>query len=425
MNRIYEKLNEINDLNDRVMLKKILNSVFNSLEQHSEDRFNDLEERVFDEIQYLEEKYNVYSTIIDRKHLDVTNEFLFPVIEEDTEEKIYDVKTIINNLNDNVSSKMFNIFLKCDYSIFKQFISNNSEITGTIETNKKIHKAYFKVKANIEYKEKINTLYKCFINNNIMWKTVNMPYINKIAQIFLTKCEDQIDEEEEIVKINIDFGDYSKYIKYDMVPLWNIKEIKLKCAGFPVPCIDKVNFEHDISIEKEGTNHGYLVNLDEENMDYVTIKKNYISITSKISASSPWLVYKIVNYKEDNTKKDNYEIMSNYKNVNFSNRFLFNNRYVIKTKSEIAKLINSFEASKHLRFRDLKIEELKFHEDKETYDANDFIIDEIREDNIKKSLVLYFEAKNKEYYLNNDILSFLVSEIQIIYPEYKCEGRLI
>ncbi|KFX54934.1 normocyte-binding protein [Clostridium botulinum] len=425
MNRIYEKLNEINDLNDRVMLKKILNSVFTSLEQHSEDRFNDLEERVFDEIQYLEEKYNVYSTIIDRKHLDVTNEFLFPMIEEDTEEKIYDVKTIIDNLNDNVSSKMFNIFLKCDYSIFKQFISNNSEITGTIETNKKIHKAYFKVKANIEYKEKINTLYKCFINNNIMWKTVNLPYINKIAQIFLTKCEDQIDEEEEIVKINIDFGDYSKYIKYDMVPLWNIKEIKLKCAGFPIPCIDKVNFEHDISIEKEGTNHGYLVNLDEENMDYVTIKKNYITITSKISASSPWLVYKIVNYKEDNAKKDNYEIMSNYKNVNFSNRFLFNNRYVIKTKSEIAKLINSFEASKHLRFRDLKIEELKFDEDKETYDANDFIIDEIREDNIKKSLVLYFEPKNKENYLNNDILSFLVSEIQIIYPEYKCEGRLI
>ncbi|HBJ1653382.1 TPA: normocyte-binding protein, partial [Clostridium botulinum] len=106
MNRIYEKLNEINDLNDRVMLKKILNSVFTSLEQHSEDKFNDLEERVFDEIQYLEEKYNVYSTIIDRRHLDVTNEFLFPVIEEDTEEKIYDVKTIIDNLNDNVSSKM-------------------------------------------------------------------------------------------------------------------------------------------------------------------------------------------------------------------------------------------------------------------------------------------------------------------------------
>lgn len=425
MNKIYEKLNDINDLNDRVILKNVLNSVFTSLEQYSEDRFNDLEKRVFDEIQYLEEKYNIYSTIIDRKHIDVTNEILFPMVEEDVEEKVYDVKTIIDNLNNNVFSKMFNIFLKCNYSTFKQFISDNSEIMGTIETNKKIHKGYFKVKKNTQYKEKINILYRCFINNNIMWKTVNMPYINKIAEIQLINCEDKIDIDEEIIKINIDFGDYSKYIKYNMVPLWNIKEIKMKCSGFPMPCIDKINYEHIIPIKKEGEKNGYLVNLDEENMDYVTIKNNYITITSKIAVSSPWLVYKIVNYKEDNNKKENYEIMSNYKNVNFSNRFLFNNRYVIKTKNEISKVINSFEVSKHLKFMDLKIEEIKFEEDRETYDANDFIIDEIREDNIKKSLVLYFEAKNQEYYLNNDILSFLVSEIQIIYPEYKCEGRLI
>lgn len=425
MNRIYEKLNEINDLNERVLLKKIMNSVFASLEQYSEDRFNDLEERVFDEIQYLEEKYNVYSTIIDRKHLDVTNEFLFPMMEEDSEEKTYDVKTIIDNLNNNLYSKIFNVFLKCDYGMFKKFISENLEITGTIETNKKIHKAYFKVKENIEYKEKISTLYKSFINNNVMWKTVNMPYINKIAQIYLTKCEDQIDKEEEIIKIHIDFGDYNQYIKYDMVPLWNIKEIKLKCTGFPTACVDKVNYEHDISIEKEGINHGYLINSDKECIDYVTIKKDYIKVISKVSHSFLWTVYKIVNYKEDNNSKYEYELMSNYKNVNFSNRFLFNNRYVIKTKSEIAKLINSFQVSKHLNFRDLKIEEAKYDESKETYDFNDFIIDEIREDNIKKSLVLYFEAKDKDYYLNNDILSFLTSEIQLIYPEYKCEGRLI
>ncbi|AOR23474.1 normocyte-binding protein [Clostridium taeniosporum] len=425
MNRIYEKLNEISDLNDRLTLKKIMNSVFTSLEKYSEDRLNELEERVFDEIQYLEEKYNVYSTIIHRKYLDVTNEFLFPMIEEDIEEKIYDVKTIIDNLNNNVSSKMFNIFLKCKYSTFKQFVSRNLEITGTIETNKKIHKAYFKVKTNTEYKEKINTLYKAFINNNIMWKTVNVPYINKIAEVYLIKCEDQIDEKEEIIKINIDFGDFNQYIKYDMVPLWNIKEIKLKCAGFPVPCIDKVSYEHNLSIEKEGINHGYLVDLDEKYMDYVTIKKDYITVNSKTSNSFLWTVYKFVSYKEDKVGKYNYEIMSNYKNVNFSNRFLFNNRYVIKTKSEIAKLINSFEVSKHLRFKDLEIGEFNINEDKETYDFNDFIIDEIREDNIKKSLVLYFEVKDKEYYLNNDILSFLASEIQLIYPEYKCEGRLI
>lgn len=54
--KLYEKLNEIKDLEDRALLKKIMNSVFNSLEQYTEDRFNDLEQRVFSEIQY--EKQN-------------------------------------------------------------------------------------------------------------------------------------------------------------------------------------------------------------------------------------------------------------------------------------------------------------------------------------------------------------------------------
>ncbi|MBW9153113.1 hypothetical protein [Clostridium estertheticum] len=56
---------------------------------------------------------------------------------------------------------------------------------------------------------------------------------------------------------------------------------------------------------------------------------------------------------------------------------------------------------------------------------NYFIIDETREDNIKKVLKLYFKAKDKNYYLTRDILSFLVSEIQLLYPEYKCMGILI
>ena len=62
---------------------------------------------------------------------------------------------------------------------------------------------------------------------------------------------------------------------------------------------------------------------------------------------------------------------------------------------------------------------------KETYEVNDFIVDEIRDSNIKKVLILSFEAQEKNNYLNYDILSFIISEVQFIYPEYECEGRLI
>lgn len=117
--------------------------------------------------------------------------------------------------------------------------------------------------------------------------------------------------------------------------------------------------------------------------------------------------------------------MTNQVSINFSNKLAFDKSYTIKTKTELARLINSFKASKYLKFHDISLMESSKEEQEHTYEVNNFIIDEIREDNIKKSLILYFEPANKENYLNKDILSFLVSEVQFIYPEYKCEGRLI
>ena len=120
-----------------------------------------------------------------------------------------------------------------------------------------------------------------------------------------------------------------------------------------------------------------------------------------------------------------YEIMSNKVNVNFSNKISLENRYSIKTKNELARLINSFEVSKYLKFKDAVLEDYEDISCNETYDVNDFIIDEIRNENLKNKLILQFEPLDKANYLNNDILSFLVSEVSFIYPEYKCEGKLL
>lgn len=425
MNRIYEKLNSIHELEDKIILKKIMTNVFSSLEEYSNEKYKELEERVFSEIEYMEEKYNVYSTIIKRDELDVTNEVFFPMIDKDKEEKKYDIKELLESLKHKDIYELFSIFLKCDYQTFKRFINKASEIEGTITTNKKTHKAYFKITENDEYKQKINNLYKTFVNNNIRWTTANMPYIHKIAKVVLVNYEDSFERDESIIRIDIDFKEYSQYIKYDMVPVWNIKNIKMKCNGFPLPCIDKINYEHSISIDKEGKENGYLVNASDEEIKYITFKDGSISVISQVSDPITWDLYKIVKYKEDKLKKYEYEVMSNYMNINFSNRFSFNNRYMVKSKSEIARLISSFKVSEKLVFKDVIVEELVREEDRKIYDANDFIVDEIREENIKKSLVLYFETIDKDNYLNDDILSFLVGEVQFIYPEYMCEGRLI
>ncbi|MBU3104339.1 normocyte-binding protein [Clostridium gasigenes] len=424
-NKIHEKLNEIKELGDRVLLKKIMNSVFSSLEEYSEDRFNQLEERVFNEVPYVKEKYNIYSTIIKRNKIDQTDDFLYPILSEDVEEKTYDTIKILKSIEEKKTSNMFKIFLKCDYLIFKEFISNNLNIKGVIETNKKVHEAYFKVVENKEYTDKVSRLYKSFINSNVTWTTVNNPYIHKIADIVLIGCKDKIENDESVIKIEVDFGEYNKYVEYDMVPLWNIKELKLKCNGFPMPCIDKINYEHNISIVKQGEKNGYLVDYENVDINYVTFTKESVIISSTTNETAFWNLWDIISGEENKTSKYEYELMTNKVNVNFSNKLAFQNPYTIKTKTELARVINSLKASKYLKFKDIKLEKNHLTKIKETYDVNDFIIDEIRDENIKKALILYFEPIDKDNYLNKDILSFLVSEIQFLYPEYECEGRLL
>lgn len=424
-NGIYDKLNEIKDLNDRVILKKIINSVFQSLEEYSKDKLNELEKRVFDEVPYVKEKYNIYSTIVKRDKLDVTDEFMHPMLEEDTEEKVYDTLEILKALENNENKNMFKIFLKCDYLIVKEFLKNNSNIKGVIETNKKVHEAYFKVVENKQYTDKVCRIYKSFINSNIAWTTINNPYIHKIADVVLVGCEDSIDADEEIIRIEVDFGEYNKYVEYDMVPVWNVKELNLNSDNFPVPGKEKISYEHSISVEKEGTENGYLMDEDNEAINFVIVTKNSVKLNTDIKEVKYWNLWCIVSANKNQNEKYEYELMTNEVNMSFSNKLAFEKPYTIKTKTELARVINSFKTSKYLIFTDVKLQEVYLDELKQTYEVNDFLIDEIRDENIKKVIILYFKPLDKENYLNKDILSFLVSEIQYLYPEYECEGRLI
>lgn len=423
-NKIYEKLNDIKDLEDRKLLKKIMNNVFSALEDYTEEKLKVLEKRVFDEIEYKKDKYTVYSTIIKKEEIDPTNEFLYPILEEDMEDTIYETDKILESLRDNKNTSLFKVFLKCDYLTFKNILKTK-QIEGKIETDKNVYKAYFKLKENKEYINKVSRLYETFIKNNIPWTTMNMPYIHKIADVILVDHDGHIEKSEKIIKIDVDFKEDSKYVKYNMIPFWNIERLILPRDGFPIPCEDKINYEHNVSIVKQGKENGYLVEYNSENVSQIIFKEESFVIVSKSEEIKSCEVLKFIENNNDKYQKYDYELMTNEVTINFANKLSMQNSYAIKTKVELIRIINSFKASKDLKLIDVKLEKKLSTEEREIYDINDFIIDEIREDQIEKSLILYFKPINKDNYLNNDILSFLVSEIQLIYPEYNCEGRLI
>ena len=62
---------------------------------------------------------------------------------------------------------------------------------------------------------------------------------------------------------------------------------------------------------------------------------------------------------------------------------------------------------------------------KETYSMDNFIEDEITLENKENCMILEFEPKEKDWYLNRDVMSYAVSALAREYREFSCFGRLV
>ena len=97
---------------------------------------------------------------------------------------------------------------------------------------------------------------------------------------------------------------------------------------------------------------------------------------------------------------------------------------VIRTRAEIARVLQFYELSKELAFYDIEIRKT-YKKQPQTVNFNSFIDDNIRNDHYKDKAILTFKSSVRNDFLIYDKMSFLVSEIQFLFPEYKFIGELI
>ncbi len=420
---IYEQLEHVSDLNQRILLKNILEGVFSGLYDHSEEMYSILEQRVFDEIEYVEGKYTIYTSTVFKEDIDPIHDFLYPMTPNDLKDISYDMNDILENLLNQKKTFIFKVFFQCDYLIFNEILKQRKLFKGSIRTDKKIYTAYFELERDETYNTKIKDMYKIFIENQIPWHTINAPYINKMVNVYLISVEEELNNQEQIEEIVVDFGEYGHYVKYNMVPVWNIEKLSVMGMGFAMPCEEEFLYEHKISLRELGMQHGYLV--DSEKCKSIRHAKEYLYVTADTEESMIWDVYKITVPTLNDIRGKYYEIMTNARKVNFLDKIAQQVIYPIKTKAEIIRLLNILEAAEQIELGDIKIIDASTYTESETYNLNPFIIDEIRDSSYRKVLLLSFYEKGQTSYVTRDILSFIISEIQHYYPEYRCEGRLL
>ena len=176
---IIDKLSKMEDLEQRKILKDIISGVFLNLIDYQESFNKNLEERIFSEIEDKEKRYDVYVTVNNIDNIDPVDDFLYPIISTDLEEKKNDAGKIYEKLIKNEEVCLYTVFMNCDYLKIKEIMRSKKKYTGEIITDNQKYKIKVKLEQNKSYINEIENLYEIFQKNSFCWKTINNPYANK------------------------------------------------------------------------------------------------------------------------------------------------------------------------------------------------------------------------------------------------------
>ena len=419
---IREEIQSISNLEERVVFKNLMEGVFLELYETNLKMYQMLEKRVMNDLVYDINRYLIRTGLMERSYLDKSHHLMSPMCEEDLENTVYEISDIKEKIKSEGKFCISTVFLQCDVLEVEEIFKNQDSYTGILKAGEE-YPVSIRLEPSKRYLDEVEHLYHLFMKNGIPWKTINAPYLFKMADICITSLPDEINAQDPVTDFGADFGIYNHFIHYDMIPIWNVCHLKLESVGFPVACGDHENYEHVISIRDYGTEHVYLV---EEKAGIRSVRQSgeKLLVTGKVANSKKWDVYKICSGENRKIDRYTYPLMENLRKDGFAERYQGKAGQMVKTKGELERFIRGFGLEDYIEYQDCGLTE-KTQETQETYPMNFFMEDEIRDRTGKKQLTIYFKPKGKETWLFRDLASFITSEVQELYPEYECGGKLV
>lgn len=421
---IKKEINQIGSLKERVVFKDVVERLFLALYETNQEMYSELESRIMDDLAFDLNRYQVTMGLVERAYWDPSHHLLSLIRDADAVIPPYELSEIMLQLREEGGSLVRTYFMEADHLEIQKLLSKE-KIEGKIYTDTGEYSAEFVVSRNENYLREISHLYEVFISNGVPWQTVNAPYLYKFVDVYLIRMPEEITAAQKILKIVPDLEEFAQLAHDDLIPIWNIRKLKMDSVGFPVPCEDHKSYEHTISIREYGNEHVYLID-DTAHIYSVRQKENRLLIMGEEAEARKWQVYMIRNGSNRRFERFSYPLMTNQRKDEFLERFARRQGERVRTGGELARFIQGYGMEEYVSYEGFEILDRESSMDlQETYSMNSFILDEIREDEYKKRLVLRFRKKSTLDFLLRDIVSFLVSEVQLMYGEYMCEGRLL
>lgn len=405
LKEIYEKeILKLKNESDRDEFKLIIAQSYLEMIEKVENDMDQLEKRVLSSIEDLEGPFTVYSTIVEKKNINLYEDDFGPIFIEDLDEIDLDEMGVIGIAP-----------LLLSYEELKNL--EDYEFEGTAILDGEEIDLILKLEPETKYLEREEYLYKIFNNNRIKWKVLNMPYNRKMYRLKITNIE-KPEYFEKLKDIEYDLEGYEDLFMTEYIPVWNISYKNILATLTPRPTADRLNYEHRVELSNkkgvllDSADAEIICTYRDQNSDLmvVTDKKN-------VGGWELWSFNDDIELKKYSSLP--YPVFSNEKHYSFINNLKQKNDLRIRTKSEIYRLVEAYKDLKNIQLQDITIGDNNYYVD--SYIASEYLENEFVLKGNREVLNLHFSIGSYDFY-TTDLLSFIISEIQYYFPEYECKG---
>jgi len=419
-NYVRKRIPKLQNLENRELFKEIFANSTLELYKQIKSEYDALEHRIFAESLNIKRMPDVVTCVVSADEYDVTDAFMRPFFEEDLQQVKVDGQEMITAVKTGKDFFLYTVMIQEDYLELKNFLQENRTFKGTIENEYSETPARFVLKPNHRYRKKIEELYDIAKLNFLAWRGVNAPYLYKMFDVYVVDVEEW-DDQLEVKKITVEFDEFADKILLKPLPLWNAKEVVIKANSYPQPAIDRKYYEHYLYKAQFNSEREYLLKKSDTIVRHIRRENGDLYINCDSDLPGDWDFYEF-SYGA-NPKNYKTPLMTNAQDKTFSRDLAEYFGQRIKTRTELVRFLKSFKCSEYLTFIDAKIH--RDRKDFETYSTEAFIDFEYRTGDREQIFEISFRPHDEDFYLNRDIMSFLVTEVQHIFPEYQCVGKLV
>lgn len=409
---IRQKLAGMKSLEEKQLLRDILGDVFLPLHHQTEKYYEALRQRVRDDVLLSEDNYAIYTSVMSPQELAVPHNFLRPMLSADLESHTPALEADTSVLD--------TLYWEQPYPDTQKIIRANPSFPGIIKTDKGDIPAIFMLQWSRRYLEKLYQLYRIFLLNQIPWRTVCAPLLYHFYDLIPLHAE-AIPKNSSYLGYQSDFLEIHGIGNERRIPVWNLETIPVKIHEFPEPALDKVNYEYRIMLS-DLAQGSYLAASGTLVLAARRERDTLILVSSSDGQLHSELI-RLIPYLENAADKIEAPIFTNCPKKHFAGRLVSWYQQNIKTRAELQRLLAEMGAQERYILRETEV--VPYAIEGETYISDTFLIDEIRDPAISKTLLLSFERKAECCFYDHDLISYYCTVIQQIYPEYHVHAALL